>query len=311
MNECFKNIVGINGLCENENYKYWLDDIGISFLSTVKTVDSKFNTGANLVTRKIEQAWNETFKDLTAQGFSFNKVLCEVDMKAEGQVNVLQNGTKAITISKSINRMTSISFHNVKFDGSGEYTLTISDGVETYSYTGEDSRLTIDNRFFGDEITITLEYISINNRDRYSDGSCCDNSCNLSIDSDGNTYGLYFSVQETCDYESYFCKYANLIGDAVVYKAGALILKELVDSDRINDFKIVKEQDLWTRIAYLDSSLNLYAYQNQVIQSSTSTVEVKDGRYQIELARLNKILPKPKDKYCLTCVGNQYKITIP
>ena len=311
MNECFKNIVGIKGLCDVENYKFWLDDIGISFVSAVKTVDSKFNTGANLVNRKIEQAWNEVFKDLTVQGFNFNKVLCESELVGNGDIEVLTNDTKVIIVSKSIDRMTSVTFNNVQFSGAGQYTLTISDGIESFTYTGEDSRLTIGNKFFGKRIIVSITYLSANNRTIKSEDSCCNNTCNLSIDSDNNTYGLSFSAQEVCDFENYFCKYVNIIGDAVLYKAGALILKELVDSDRINDFKIVKEQDLWTRISYLDSSLNLYAYQNQVIQSSTSTVEVKDGRYQIELARLNKILPKPKDKYCLTCVGSSYQITLP
>ena len=311
MNECFKNIVGIKGLCEVENYKFWLDDIGISFVSAVKTVDSKFNTGANLVNRKIEQAWNEVFKDLTVQGFNFNKVLCESELVGNGDIEVLTNDTKVIIVSKSIDRMTSVTFNNVQFSGAGQYTLTISDGIESFTYTGEDSRLTIGNKFFGKRIIVSITYLSANNRTIKPEDSCCNNTCNLSIDSDNNTYGLSFSAQEVCDFENYFCKYVNIIGDAVLYKAGALILKELVDSDRINDFKIVKEQDLWTRISYLDSSLNLYAYQNQVIQSSTSTVEVKDGRYQIELARLNKILPKPKDRYCLTCAGSSYQITLP
>ena len=312
MNECFRKIIGINGDCSGIKYQLLLDDIGISLFSASKTADSRFNTGLDLVNRKISQAWNEVFKDLTVDGFSFGKILCNKEIEGFGDINVLNNSTSTINLKKKSNRMTSISFDYFKFDVNNDeiYTLNITDGIETFTYIGNNKYIDIDSKFLGENIEISLSYISANNRSIKASSSCCNEDCNISISGNDN-FGMSFSVSESCDFENYFCKYAKQIGEAVIYKAGALVLTELVNSDRINDFKVMKQEDLWTRIAYMDSSMNLYAYQNQVIQSSTSTVEVKEGRYQIELKRLNNILPKPKDRFCLSCSGSKYLVAIP
>lgn len=313
MNSCFSELIGINGLCDNIGYELYLDDIGISLKSASKIADSKFNTGSNLIKRKINQAWKETFKDLSIDGFQFKKIACEETFI--GNTNTIQdfNGVGEIKIVKTKKLLTSIQFKSVKFDGDGAYKLTITDGDDTFIYEGEEKSINVPIKFFGTTIEIEIDYESANVSSLGNDCCCpCSSSnCNFSIVAKKD-YGLSFVVQEICDYESYLCRYSEMIAEAVIWKAGALILTEIIDSDRINDFTIAKEKnDLWTKIAYMDSSLNLFQYNGQVIQSSTSTIEVKPGRYQVELGRIKKQIPNPKDPYCITCNSSFYSISLP
>lgn len=313
MNSCFSDLIGVRGMCEDINPILYLDDIGVGLELASKLADSKFKgTGRELVDRKIQQAWREAFKDLSIDGFQFKKIACEKTFEGNGHSTVVLDGSGKITISKYQKLLTSIQFKSVHFSGIGEYSLTISDGDDTFTYVGSAKNISIPNKFFGQKISIEIMFENANVSPLT--GNCCEpcsgSGCNFSI-SASKDFGLSFVIQEICDYESYLCRYAEMIAEAVVYKAGALILTEAINTQRINDSSIVNEKDLWTRIAYLDSSLNLFQFENQVIQSSTSTIEVKPGRYQFEIERISKQIPKPKDPYCISCDAGFYAISLP
>lgn len=312
MNGCYTDIVGALGLCDGIDYKYLLDDIGVGLKDASKIADSKFGTGKELISRKIKQAWSETISDLSFDGFQFKKIACESTFNGKSNAVVDIDGAGEIKIKKQKRILTSIQFQSMTFSGVGEYHLNINDGETTFDYVGEDKSIKVNERFFGQNITISIQYENANVRSLASD-SCCPCSgdyCNFTINANKD-YGLSFAVQEICDYEAYLCRYADMIGQAVVYKAGALILTEMINSARVNDHNIVNSKDIWTRIAYLDSSMNLFQYDNQVIQSSTSEVLVKDGKYQQEIARLSQLIPIPKDPYCIACTSSFYAISIP
>lgn len=310
MNSCFEDLVSINGLCASGTDALLLDDIGISLRGASKIADGKFLNGAELVRRKINQAWKEAFKDLSIDGFNFKKIACEKRFVGDGKLMEVSAGSGQIVINKHKRRLTSIRLMDVSFSGSGEYTITITDEQTTFNLTSDDSVIDVDSSFYGDKITVNFSYTSANIR-AVNGGCCgCGERCNFSIKGNSDL-GLSFVVQEMCDAEAYFCAYSDMIAEAVLYKAGALILTELMNTDRINDFNIVNEKDLWVRIAYLDSSLNLFQYEDKTASQSGSKIIVQDGKYQLEINRLKKLLPIPKDRYCISCDSGFYSITLP
>lgn len=304
MNKCFKDFIGIKGLCENaEKHKYLLDDIGIGLQSASKTADAKFINGAELVNRKIKQAWQMVLRDLQDGKFKYRKIVCSKTFKGKegGQIS-----GGVISLSKRKSLYTAIQLMDVSINAVGAWSIVFSDGLTSETITGSGAgNIDVPLKFYGDTLQITVTGQVISNK---VERECCE-GCNFEIK--GNElYGLSFTAIERCEYDAYFCIYADIIAPAVLYKTGALILKELYDSDRINDFKIMRKETLQIQMSYLDSDLNLFAYDNQVTTGDRATIKVKDGMYQKELERVKKLLPTPNDGFCVSCMKSKYQISI-
>lgn len=305
MKACFDGVVGMRNVCGGDTAKYYLDEIGISLKTAAKTVDSKYIKGADLVNAKIEQAWRDTLNDVVLGGFEFKKVVCE---KTYGRLSMTSNtltyGTGVITLRRSgFEDQTSIYIGSVFVQNTGEFTLTITDGFETFTVTQENYTVNVRRYFTGKTITITIDYLEVQSGILGEISSVC-NCAGCGIFAEGGyNYGMRFDVQQVCDKEAYLCRYSELLGEAVMYKAGALLLKELMDTDRVNDFTIMKEGNLLVNMAYLDSSLNMYQYEE--------SKPVTDGKYQQVMARLNREIVAPKKSCCVVCKGGGYSISLP
>jgi hypothetical protein len=305
MKACFDGIVGMRNVCGGSTAKYYLDEIGISLKTAAKTVDSKYVKGSDLVNAKIAQAWRDTLNDVVLGGFEFKKVVCE---KTYGRRNhegsTLVNGTGSVMLTRvGYQDQTSIYIGSIDVENDGQYTITVSDGFDTFTATTDTDTVNVRKAFNGKTITVTIDYLEVYSGQLGELSSECNCAgCGVYATGDQN-YGMRFDVQQICDKEAYLCRYAELLGEAVMYKAGALLLKELMDTDRVNDFTIMKEGNLLVNMAYLDSSLNMFQYEE--------SKPVTDGKYQQVMARLNREIVAPKKSCCVVCKGGSYSISLP
>jgi hypothetical protein len=77
-----------------------------------------------------------------------------------------------------------------------------------------------------------------------------------------------------------------------------------MDTDRVNDFLIMKEGNLAVNMAMLDSSMNLSAFEGEAKKP-------QDGKYQQALQRISRQVAYPKKGICSDCAGGSYNISLP
>lgn len=307
--KCFENLIGIRGICDT-NYKYYLDDYGVSLKTLSKTADSKFISGKNLALSKIKQAWSEVISDIKIGGYKANKILSNsiIGTFTENAVNHV--GFNGISFELTNCSLTSFYLKKIELyvvDG-GETTIKIiENGTESILFTGIiDSnsifQLNIDS-YISDDFQILVDGTNItvyeSTTNLYKGDMLYYNISNIN-------YGLRIYLQVRCYLYSYLCDYADLLVNAVIYKALALIWKEVLDSDRFNDFLNIKRgennENAITQLAWLDSTFNLLKY-------DLSSKGVEAGMYQLELEKIN--LPIPKCNCCLECSKDSYILAIP
>jgi hypothetical protein len=314
MNNCYKDLVGLRGVCAESAMIYDLADLGISLKSASKTVDSKWISGSQMVAAKIVQAWREVLNDVLLQGYEFRKVVCEKTIGSRSYLSEnLTNGTGSFTLRRavSVRRETQLYISHLVVNGTGNRTITITDGITTFTYTGTANSINVRKYFSEREVDVTIAYTSVNSGvlSVVSDGACgCCSDCDVYHIGSQN-YGITMDVQEVCMKDEYLCRYSEILAEAAWYKAGALILKEAMDTDRVNDFLIMKEGNLAVNIAMLDSDLNIFKYDDKAFVGGKPNVA--DGKYQIALQRITRQVAYPKKGICSDCAGGSYNISLP
>jgi hypothetical protein len=309
MNNCYKDLVGLRGVCAESAMIYDLADLGISLKSASKTVDSKWISGSEMVAAKIRQAWREVLNDVLLQGYELRKVICEKTIGSRSYLSeALTNGSGSFTLRRavSVRGETQLYISHLTVNGTGTRTITISDGITTFTYTGTANSINVRKYFSEREILVSIDYTSVNSGvlSVVSTGACgCCSDCDVYHIGSQN-YGITLDVQEVCMKDEYLCRYSELLAEAAWYKAGALILKEAMDTDRVNDFLIMKEGNLAVNMAMLDSSMNLSAYEGEAKKP-------QDGKYQQALQRISRQVAYPKKGICSDCAGGSYNISLP
>ncbi len=306
--KCFDDLVGMRSVCGGSDMIYDIADLGISLKSAAKAVDSKWVSGSDMVKAKIRQAWRETLNDVTLRGWEYRKVICEKTIGARSyNTTTLLAGNGQIKLKRhgSTRNETVMYISAIQVNATGNYTLTITDtDGASFTYTGADSMVNVRTYFTGKEVTIGIAYASVESGMLGTiSNSCSCADCDVYVTGAAN-YGLTFDIQEVCNADLFLCRYSTIIAEAVWYKAGALILKEIMDTDRVNDFTIMKEANIGMSISILDSTYNFSAYEG------TATV-VKDGKYQTALKRINQQVAAPKKSCCVECSGGSYQIALP
>jgi hypothetical protein len=164
------------------------------------------------------------------------------------------------------------------------------------------------NKLFTSEIEIEIDLanISVNNGrgEVYTDGR---GACSSTI---ANTYGISIIADYRCDIEHYLCRFPDKVGRALVLKTAAMMYKEMMYTSKLAEILFVKDKEtIMTEIAYLDSSMNLFAFEDKAFVGGKP--QVADGKYQEQISYLNRVLPAPKCMCCVQCVGSFYSISIP
>lgn len=314
---CYENIISIRGLCQQDNAMYYLDDIGISLLMAAKTADEKYGTGKKLIEAKIKQAWRDAFNDITFHGLEANKVLNDVTAGSISVASVAPfdafRGVK-FTMDKDC-ILSRFFLHkvtlSVKIGGATKIVLRDS-GIEYEIYNGtignDEIIEVVTNRYMSDSFQILADNKEIEVYSSLPNITCnCRDRLHFTINGTSYTselYGITADIQVRCDKDKYLCKFVDKIGQAVLYKAAALIWKDVNDSSRLNDYLVIKKEDAIAEMAWLDSTYNLLKYDPAVENNYTPK-----GMYQKELEKLN--IPVPKCPCCMECKSDGYTMVLP
>jgi len=311
--KCWDNIIGIRGLCENEEYKYYLDDYGIGLKQLSKTADDKFISGKKLFKTKLNQAWESVFKDFKFNGFKSNKILNTISVGNFTENELQFIGFKGIKFTLLKCELTSFYLNKiylyVKQGGTTIVKIKVN-GVETELFNGtvgNDEVLELSVRdYISSDFEILVDGTNISVYDGTTSYNCDCNLIYFNV-SGGLNYGLKVDLQVRCNPYDYLCNYVDLLAEAVIYKLSALLWKEALDSNRFNDFLNIKlgesNSNAITQLAWLDNTYNLLKY------DINSTNNKQKGMYQFELEKIS--IPTPDCKCCLDCEGSSYRIVLP
>jgi hypothetical protein len=67
---CYDNLVTVRNLCDSAtNTLFYLDDLGISLKGAAAVADERNVTGRQLIERKIAQAWEQVYSDISFDGY--------------------------------------------------------------------------------------------------------------------------------------------------------------------------------------------------------------------------------------------------
>lgn len=269
-----RDVIGIKGVCST-TYPYNLDSLGISLSKAAKLADSSKITAKEFVEEAVEQAWGHVLSDLKVQGFMVQGV--KYKYKNDFIDDTTTGNAHSITLTRGC-EFEQFFFNKVKLKVSGELDVVLNlnyNGTELELYSGalEDETLTVtvDSPFPYEEVELTLTTTGTGQ-----------------IYETNNGTPIWFDAYRACSEKEFFCSYHDMLVDAVMYKAAALILNNALFNDRYNDILAFQRNDIAIRVSQLDSSLNLLNSENRIN---------KYGLYQQEIEKANDKLKAIVTKY--------------
>ncbi len=304
---CYDNIVGIRGLCDSPSVRYYVDDWGVSLKTAANIADEKYITGKRLFESKRKQAWEYLLQDVILKGYKNDNILKSFSIHSKGDTVVNATGTISIDFTDNC-ELTGVFIDSIVANVQTAGTLAIEiNNIPVYSDTLAAGVYTIAvGRVFSKALTIDITGTAVmngGNADYYNDGV-------IGCYSVGQTYGLSITGDYRCMIEQYICRFPDKIGMALAIKTAALITKEMLTTAKLAEILFVKDrQELITELASLDSSENLYAYDDKAFVGGQPIV--KPGKYQNQIEYINRVIPVPKCRCCMEAVRSSYNISIP
>lgn len=306
MSNCYDNLIGIRGLCDEDTAMYYLDDYDMSLLIASKVVDERYITGRKLIQSKINQAWKTVFSEFQFIGFKTNTIIEELLFKYDAESG--SDGNSATLSMSDTNVLASLFVEKItlKVKKGGTTNIILNEnGAETLLFSGEvndDTDVVVDlRRYVSDSFSVSYDNTEIEVYSGVISSYCCRKEI---INNNKYSNGFEIALQLRCNLEKYLCKYVDLLAIAVVYKALALIWNEVYNSNRLNNVVNLKREDAITKMAFYDSTFNLLKYD---IQASVNYNP--KGMYQMEIERLS--IPAPRCNKCLNHKSDKYITSIP
>ena len=262
-NAC-RDVIGIKGVCST-TYPYNLDSLGISLSKAAKLADSSKLTAKEFVEEAVEDAWGHVFSDLRVQGFMVQGV--KHTYKQEFSTETASGASFTDTYTRGC-EFEQFFINKVKLKATGSVTVDLSveyngESLELYAGALADETLTVtvDSPFPYEE----LEFV-------------------LTVSGTGSLYKangdspILVDGYRMCSENLFYCRYHEMLVQAVMYKAAALLLNNAIFNDRYNDILAFQRNDIAVRIAQLDSSLNVLPNPEKIN---------KYGLYQQEIEKIN------------------------
>lgn len=272
---CYQDFITVRQACTNvtPTSGLYIEDLpGISIQSAAMIAEEKYANGVDLIHDKVIHAiqllQTEVQKQMMLKGMnippapqarefcSFSKTLVNATAPINRGVRLYQNNLNSPYSCLFINRI------YVKSQTTATKTIRVEDkdGVLIQSYT---VNLTA-NELYTIEANLcvfdTLTYIVMDNTDvvtfktSCTNGDCCHWDHNKRASKfysvtgwdgthcDRNSYGIGVDVGLRCDLSAMMCDVLPYIQMAVLYKAGAEILKELLASRRLSIVTISNQE---------------------------------------------------------------------
>lgn len=294
MNRCF-DIIGIKGRCTDREYKYYLDDYGVSLFSLAKVADERFGTGTKLLESILERAWNDTLLDITFSGVETSKILTENEI---GIYNAAQTFTGTKDIAFAVNKECKlVQFYIQRIavksltGGKIKVEMINSDGIETLfdGSIADNKEMSILITKWSNDFTIRLETEAVLVATLKESSCACDRYVNFPEEI--SPIKIDFLVR--CNKEKYLCRFADIIAPAVIHKACGIFWDEVYSTNRFSEFTMFKQEDAPGHMLFHDS-----IYKNKLEGDS---VKYTKGQYQYKLAKISDSIPPPKCTCCNEC----------
>ncbi len=263
--DCLKDVVGVKCLTQNPLSGLWVNDLPfINQENASNTADKEKLTGLKLLEEKVNFANKLVAQDLKSALMPFYRVNTTVDELLIGDYKTTyltpsanQRGVHIKIRNSRLLRMrlasVCINIEQTAYTGQ----LTVIDGNNTtlYDYTtGAQGQATVELNYYATtrEVYVVLEDDAINPIDTYVKKNCnCYNTTSEFIIGHGwndasnasNAYGLKVQATAECDYQDLMCVIKHHLGFAILYKAGAEILKEFNASTRLNSFTMLMDKE--------------------------------------------------------------------
>jgi hypothetical protein len=303
---CTTNIIGYRHC--GYTPRILLDDYGISLQSASKVNDDKFPTAKAMLDTMIQQSWDEAFRDLTIDGMDFQKILNDVTygkMDKSGHFT----GTKQINWSLSsffgslyqVNELGTFYASQLKVyvKTGGATTINLIQGEvveELYSGAPEDETvITLSiNKFLEDKFSIQVITAGEIYTGIFNEVCNCTNNGYWTYEGDTSPPPFVFTFQVRCSKDKHLCKYVMDIAPAVINKILGKYYFKVNTTDVFNN---------WINSESGDRAVaNMCYYDSQYFGISNADPHTRTkGQYQITLEQIQKRLPKPTCKSCMTC----------
>lgn len=298
--KCCNDLIGIKNLCESEETLYYLDDVGISLKTVAKGTDERYANAKEMVNRAISLAWKEVFKDVRIKGQKLDKILFNGESGYfNNTLSTFLENSETIKVSTKC-KLAEMTVNCFDLSGEGQATVNFySDGVLIKTWEDFEFDGTHNFEVYADGKEITIEIIG--DVELYE----IDNLFSSYVENGLKYAQLDYVVK--CSPKNHLCIFAKDLAPAALYKAAAIIWKNIKDGNRWNEFIELKRgaDDAVTELAWLDSSYNLLKYD----PAATEQYKPK-GMYQLELEKID--IPEPKGcKCCLECKGDKMIFSIP
>jgi hypothetical protein len=293
--DCTTNIIGYKS-CGVAS-KFYLDDYGLSLNSASKVNDDKFTNAKEMLNKIISQSWNETFNEVTFDGFNANKILNDVtygDMDFSDSFTGVKETTFILDKSCTLGSFY-LSQLNVYIKTGGLTTVSLIDGTtetELYSNDTEDStviELAI-NSFVSDTFKIKI----ITDGEVWTgigSSECgCHSAPYYSVNTSDSLFPFTLTFQVRCNKLVHLCKYVDILAPIVIAKILGKYWFKIHTTDVFSNYVNSEKERAIPMMAYYDSEyLSLTNNEDSKIL----------GQYQILLSKLN--IPKPTCKCCMEC----------
>lgn len=307
---CYDNLIGVKN-CGKE-YKYYLDDYGLSLTDLAKISDEKHSTGTSLLDSFIRIAWEKTINDIKIKGYDFNKILEDIILEVDyDNLTTLVGGVHDIHFKlgkccKTVSYYLNSIKPNVNTNGVLKVELIDNNGTTVlFNQITSNNQIINLNSWINGDFILRVDLTAIGSATLNSSIFLQD-SCNCSCamyDIDKYSNGLDVCLQVRCDKSKHLCKYIDQLAPIVINHILGQFWFKVHTTNRANDHKIYKDIDAISQMAYYNSEyLSMVQFEGKSV--------VKEGQYQIEMNSLN--LPLPKCNCCLECKDTIIsEITIP
>lgn len=317
---CYQDFITVKQACNPIAPKsgLYIENLpGISVLSASRIAGAKHQNGVDLITDKVISAIqfleSEVQERLMYLGYEMPSVPTVREFCGMEKTQVIAPAPLQRGIVVQRNRSTSpfsltyIENIYVRTNTTKTETVEIQDklGNVLQSYTAQllaNEVTTIDADFSSNEVEIRIVMDNTNcsvYKATCNNGTCCNwqaskkkwNFFNVlgfdGLRCDTKSYGIGMKGGIRCDITELMCYLLPFIKYAVLYKAGSMILQELLASDRLNT--IITANKEW----------------------ATETIPVWEG---VVTEKLDAVIPaamrqlKKRDMYCITCKEGSVKV---
>lgn len=290
--DCTTNIIGF----KNCGYvsKFYLDDYGISLNSASKVNDDKFANAKEMLNKIIAQSWQETFQDVSFDGFKANKILSDVTFGKNDETTFFTGtNTTTFTLDDDCNLGSFyLSQLNVSIKKGGNTQIILVKGTtETVLYNDDTTDNTIIELAINNFVSNIFSIKVVTDGEIWHNSSDLDCECRSFFSVTDNKYPFTLTFQVRCNVNVHLCKYVDLLAPVVIAKILGKFWFKVYTTDLFSNYVNSEKEKAISMMVYYDSEFLLITPTDRQIK--------EQGQYQILLKKLN--IPMPSCKCCMEC----------